>query len=189
MTSASEGTVRAGLEARGGVVLKVEESTVSTLTPGRRTSSCRSGDTLDVTRALATLLPAGLPLARALAAAAEVTGPQVAAVVQEVQARVERGESLATALAEHPGLFPPLYTGLVRAGERSGNLAAAFQRLAQQLERDQQLRSKLISVSIYPLLLGETCAAPTGTIFRSLGTRRGQCRRAPSQSLGGHERR
>jgi general secretion pathway protein F len=52
-----------------------------------------------------------------------------------------------------PALFSPLYVGLVRAGERSGALAGAFERLAVQLEREAALRAKLISVSIYPLLL------------------------------------
>src|SRR5919108_406389 len=60
---------------------------------------------------------------------------------------------LGAALAEHPTLFSPLYVGLVRAGERSGDLAGAFGRLALQLEREDELRGKLLSVSIYPLLL------------------------------------
>lgn len=141
------------LESRGWVVLGIEpgEGPAPALVSGSHGPTSR--DTLEVTRALAALLPAGLPLARALNAAAEIAGPGVGAVVREVQARVERGDSLATAMAEYPAVFPPLYVGLVRAGERSGNLAGAFQRLAQQLEHDQQLRSKLISVSIYPLLL------------------------------------
>jgi type II secretory pathway component PulF len=50
-------------------------------------------------------------------------------------------------------LFSPLYIGIVRAGERSGSLDAAFERLGQHLERDQELRSKLVSMSIYPVLL------------------------------------
>lgn len=115
--------------------------------PGRRRG------VLEVTRALAALLPAGLPLARALAAAGNVAGGEVAEAVDAVRRRVERGEPLATALAGHPRLFSPLYVGLVRAGERSGELASAFRRLADQLEREEALRGRLLSASIYPMLL------------------------------------
>jgi len=99
------------------------------------------------------LLAAGLPLARALAAAANLTQGEVAEAVETVRSRVERGDRLAAALADHPRLFPPLYLGLVRAGERSGDLAGAFARLAVQLERDEELRGRLLSASIYPMLL------------------------------------
>jgi type II secretory pathway component PulF len=67
---------------------------------------------------------------------------------------VERGEGLAEALAEHPRLFSSLYVGLVRAGEKSGSLDNSFERLTEHLERDSELRSKLVSMSIYPALLG-----------------------------------
>lgn len=145
--------VRGTLDGRGLIVLEVSETDSGRGVSGARGHLGAKPDLLEVTRALAALLPAGLSLSRALASAQEVAGGQVGAVLNEVQLRVERGERLAEALAEHPATFSPLYIGLVRAGERSGNLAGAFQRLAHQLERDQQLRSKLISVSIYPLLL------------------------------------
>jgi type II secretory pathway component PulF len=106
-----------------------------------------------VTRALAALLPVGMPLAHALNAASGVASGDVKAALQEVRSRVERGDPLSVALAEHRGLFSPLYVGLVRAGEKSGDLDAAFQRLADQLDRDEQLRGKILSAAIYPILL------------------------------------
>src|SRR5438477_43121 len=66
---------------------------------------------------------------------------------------VERGDQLSTALAEHKRLFSPLYVGLVRAGEKSGDIDGAFGRLSDQLERDEQLRGKILSAAIYPMLL------------------------------------
>ena len=149
----STAAMRAVLESRGLTVLALRETELASDGPARSRRSHNSSDLVEVTRALAALLPAGLSLPRALASAKAVAGGQVAAVLQEVQRRVEGGERLAEALTEHSALFSPLYVGLVRAGERSGDLAGAFQRLAQQLERDQRLRAKLISVSIYPLLL------------------------------------
>lgn len=140
------------LEERGWLVLDVgaadSSSAAKVFTFGR------SRAVLDVTRALAALLPAGMPLARALGAAAHVADGPVAEAVAAVRARVESGQPLAAALAEHPELFSPLYVGIVRAGERSGDVSAAFTRLADQLEREDRLRSRILSLSIYPLILG-----------------------------------
>jgi type II secretory pathway component PulF len=73
--------------------------------------------------------------------------------LERVRERVERGDELARALAEEPRLFSPLYVGVVRAGEKGGALGSAFQRLSAHLEREDDLRSKLLSMSIYPALL------------------------------------
>lgn len=113
----------------------------------------RRRDVLEATRALATLLGAGLPLARALATAALVAGPDVRAALLDVRGRVERGDSLTAALGRHPALFSALYRGVVLTGERSGELPAAMARLAAQLERDETLRARLLSASLYPILL------------------------------------
>ncbi len=102
---------------------------------------------------MAALLPVGMPLAQALNAASGVASGDVRDALQEVRGRVERGDTLSAALAQHRALFSPLYVGLVRAGEKSGDLDAAFARLADQLERDEQLRGKVLSASIYPMLL------------------------------------
>ncbi|HEX2091657.1 MAG TPA: type II secretion system F family protein [Longimicrobiaceae bacterium] len=118
-----------------------------TFGPGRRRS------VLEVTQALAALLPAGMPLARALGTASELATGEVRTALEEIRGRVEQGDSIAAALARYPALFSPLYVGMVRAGERSGDLDAAFARLAEQLERDEELRGRLLSASIYPLIL------------------------------------
>jgi general secretion pathway protein F len=140
------------LEGQGLLVLEIQDRTdappgIGGFRFGRRR------EVLEVTRAMAALLPAGMPLAQALGAAANVAGPELKVVLQTIRSRVERGESLALALGAHPHLFSPLYVGLIRAGEKSGQLDEAFKRLAVQLERDEALRSKLLSSMIYPLLL------------------------------------
>lgn len=139
------------LEERGLVVVQIEEAA-----PGSRHAAlggARSTDLVEATRALAALLPAGLPLAKALDAAAAVAPESLAQTLRAARGRVERGSSLASALAEHPQVFPAMYVGMVRAGERSGDLDTAFARLAAQLEREEELRSKLVSAAIYPSLL------------------------------------
>src|ERR1044071_4503666 len=148
----SSGALARSLEERGLLVLEVAESAEAAST-GRGMRFGRRREVLEVTRALAALLPVGMPLAQALGAASGVASGDVRAALQEVRARVERGDTLSVALGEHRRLFSPLYVGMVRAGERSGDLDSAFARLADQLDRDEQLRGKILSASIYPLLL------------------------------------
>jgi type II secretory pathway component PulF len=138
------------LETRGLLALDLEEARE---VGARGLGLGRRRGVLEFTRAVGALLPAGMPLARALAAGVAASPDSVRPALDSVRARVERGDDLASALSEHPGLFSPLYIGIVRAGERSGSLDAAFERLGQHLERDQELRSKLVSMSIYPVLL------------------------------------
>ena len=156
--ASSSGALTRSLEERGLFVLDVAESTDGA--ESRRGFRLgRRREVLEVTRALAALLPVGMPLAQALNAASGVASGDVRAALQQVRERVERGDTLSAALAQHRGFFPPLYVGLVRAGEKSGDLDAAFARLADQLERDEQLRSRILSAAIYPMLL-----ATAGTV-------------------------
>ncbi len=149
----SSGALARTLEERGLFVLDVAEWNEAARGGARGFRLGRRREVLEVTRALAALLPVGMPLAQALNAASGVASGDVKSSLQEVRARVERGDPLSVALAEHGSLFSPLYVGLVRAGEKSGDLDAAFQRLADQLERDEHLRGKILSAAIYPLML------------------------------------
>ncbi len=158
-SAASAATLARTLEERGLVVLDVSASVGEPGSELRSRDRPRGRDVLEATRALAALSGAGLPLARALATAATVAPGAVAVALGEVGARVMQGQPLSSALAEHPRAFSRLYVGLIRAGERSGDVAGAFSRLAVQLERDQDLRARLVSASIYPLIL----AAAGGT--------------------------
>jgi type II secretory pathway component PulF len=153
----SAGALTKSLEERGLLVLQVAESAAGAGTAWWRPG--RKREVLEFTRAMASLLPVGMPLARALEAATGVTTKDVSEVIRDVRSRVERGVPLADALAEHRKLFDPLYAGIIRAGERSGDLDAAFARLAEQMEREEQLNSRIVSAAIYPLLL-----ASAGTI-------------------------
>jgi type II secretory pathway component PulF len=151
LSASTQAAVTLELESRGLLALDVRETGGSQDVSGvgfRR----RSG-VLEFTRAVAALLPAGMPLARALRAATAAAPEPLRPAFDAVRGRVERGDELATALAEHPRLFSPLYVGVVRAGEKSGALDGAFGRLATHLERESELRSKLVSMSIYPVLL------------------------------------
>jgi general secretion pathway protein F len=152
-TAVSIGALTKSLEERGLLVLDVSETVTGAAKTAKGFRFGRRREVLEVTRALASLLPVGMPLSQALQAASNVASGDVHAAVLEVKSRVERGDTLSTALAEHPAFFSPLYIGLVRAGERSGDIDSAFTRLSAQLERDEALRGKILSASIYPLLL------------------------------------
>ena len=150
LIAATEAAVVRDLEARGLVPVEVREAAARR--GGRGSGARQRNAVLEFTRGMAALLPAGMPLSRALAVSS-VAARGIEPALDRVQERVERGDELAHALAGEPALFNPLYVGVVRAGEKGGTLAAAFQRLADHLEREGDLRSRLISMSIYPLML------------------------------------
>lgn len=164
--AASLGAAVRTLEERGLFVLDVAEAGADATT---RKSSFRFGrrrEVLEFTRAMSALLPVGMPLAQALQAASGVASGDVRDAVLDVRSRVERGETLSVSLAGHPRLFSPLYVGLVRAGEKSGDVDTAFTRLASHLEREELVRGKVMSASIYPLLLaGAGSIAVTVLLF------------------------
>ncbi len=113
-----------------------------------------AGDLALLTRELATLLGAGLPLERSLAMLAGVTEKEgVRRIVGEVRERVRGGASLADALAAHPRAFPPYYVSMVRAGESGGALDVVLERLADYLEKSRRLSESVKSALIYPAIL------------------------------------
>lgn len=161
--ASSTGALTQSLESRGLFVLNIAESS-SEVSPLKFRFG-RKREVLEATRALATLLPVGMPLSQALNAATGVTTGDVKAAMQDVRTHVERGETLSTALSRHLGLFPPIYIGLVRAGERSGDVDTTFARLSEQLEREEAIRGKVLSAAIYPILLAVAGTAAIGVLM------------------------
>ena len=107
-----------------------------------------------VTRQLATLVKAGLPLEEALLAVSEHTEkPRLKSVVLGVRAKVLEGQSLAVGLNEFPYAFPPVYRATVTAGEQAGQLDAVLERLADYTESRHTLRQKVGQAMVYPIVL------------------------------------
>lgn len=107
-----------------------------------------------LTRQLATLIQAALPIEEALrAAAAQASAPRVQAMLLAVRARVLEGHSLAAALKEFPAAFPELYRATVAAGEHAGHLGPVLEQLADYTEQRQQSRQKVQLALLYPLVL------------------------------------
>lgn len=105
------------------------------------------------TRQLATLI-AVTPVEEALCTlTAQAEQPRTRQVLSKVHAGVLEGRRLAEAMAAEPRAFPPLYRAMVAAGESSGALQPILERLADGLEREQQVRGKVVTALVYPLVL------------------------------------
>jgi general secretion pathway protein F len=135
---------------------------------GRRSLPIRRGiGTLDlalVTRQLATLVRAGLPLDEALHAVSEHTEkPRLKSIILGVRAKVMEGHTLAAGLEDFPQAFPVVYRATVAAGEQAGQLDAVLERLADYTESRHGLRQKISHALIYPIVL--TALALTIVVF------------------------
>ena len=106
------------------------------------------------TRQLATLVRSGLPLDEALAAVSQQSeSKKVKRIALGVRSAVLEGSSMAQALNQFPNAFPPLVRATVEAGEQSGKLDTILERLAEYVERRQELNQKVMLASLYPIIL------------------------------------
>lgn len=107
-----------------------------------------------ITRQLATLVQAGMPLEECLKAVAE-QGEKVHIrnMMMGVRSKVIEGYPLAESFGEYPHVFDDLFCSMVSAGEKSGHLDTVLNRLADYAENRQKMRSKLQQAMIYPIML------------------------------------
>jgi general secretion pathway protein F len=107
-----------------------------------------------MTRQLATLVNAGIPLVEAVSALTEqVEKLELKRVLTQVRDRLNEGSSLAKALEPHSKIFPTLYVNMVGAGEASGTLETVLERLADFMEAQSKLRGKVGAALAYPVLM------------------------------------
>jgi type IV pilus assembly protein PilC len=105
-------------------------------------------------RQFATLIAAGVPIARTLNTLKSQTKKKAfKEIIEDVLKRVEGGESLARALERHNKVFNKLYTSLVRAGEASGSLDVILARVATYLEKEMALRNQVKQAVSYPIFV------------------------------------
>ncbi len=118
------------------------------------TRGVSAADLALLTRQLATLVRAGLPLEEALLATSQQSEkPRVQSILLGVRARVMEGHTLASGLGEFPRVFPEIYRATVSAGEQSGHLDRILERLADYTENREQLRQKILGALMYPIVL------------------------------------
>lgn len=107
-----------------------------------------------ITRQVATLLGAGIPLAEALRAIIDqAESVRIETLFREIRQSVTQGKSLGDALAEHPTLFSEMYVNMVRAGEATGQVDIVLSRLADFMQAQRALQRKVVSALTYPVLM------------------------------------
>src|SRR5438477_9523871 len=150
MEAADEGSVQQRLRAMALQNVKIrKKSQFAFKIPGM--GGIGQKDIVIFTRQFATMIDAGLPLVQCL----DILGTQLdnlafREVLQKVKAKVESGSTLADALGDHPKVFDTLYVQLVAAGEIGGILDTILNRLAQYIEKNEKLKSKVKGAMVYP---------------------------------------
>ncbi len=150
----SKAAVAAALRSRGLTVLDLNE-----VKQGwgqiQLGGGIKAKDLTVFSRQFATMVNSGLSMLRCLYVLEEQTpNKKFAAVITAVRADVEAGISLSDALEKHPKVFSRLYVSMVRAGELGGILDEVLNRVATQLEKEDQIRRAVKSAMVYPILIG-----------------------------------
>ena len=105
-------------------------------------------------RQFVSILRAGVSVASVLSMLGQQTSnKKLRAAIREMQADVEKGESLATSMRRHPKIFPAILVNMVAAGEASGNLEESFRQMELYFDRSKRTKSKVTSAMIYPCVL------------------------------------
>ncbi len=143
------------LRARGLFVVRLNKIEVlpSWLVWLNRFQRVKKQDVVHFTRQLATMIKAGLPLTTALSILKYQSSLAMAKVVDEVLREVEGGGSLSKAMAKFNRIFDPVYLSLIESGEAAGVLEKVLLRLADNLEKQAEFRSKTKNALIYPAII------------------------------------
>jgi general secretion pathway protein F len=125
-----------------------------------------ASDVAVLTRQLATLVRAGVPLVESISALVDqVEKEALVRILTDVAENLKEGKAFADCLGAHPKVFPPLYVTMVAAGEASGTLEAVLERLADFMEGQARLKGKLISALAYPVLMTLIAAVLVGALM------------------------
>src|SRR5215472_2812166 len=162
--------LRATLKREGVLLTSAQEDTKAQAGKGKKIDfgallrRVSVSDVAIMTRQLATLVVAGIPLVEAVTALTEqVDKLELKRVLTQVRDRLNEGSSLAKALEPHPNVFPPIYVNMVGAGEASGTLETVLERLSDFMENQTRLRGKVGAALAYPALM-----AIMGTVLISI---------------------
>lgn len=149
------------LRSRGLIVLKfAEEKPADVGDILGRFRNVRARDLTVMTRQLATMVSAGVPLLRGLFVLEDqTTEKQLKEIIVDVRKQVESGAPLSDSLARHPRAFNELYIAMVRSGETAGTLDETLIRVADQLEKADSLRRQLRAAMVYPSVVGGVAVA------------------------------
>jgi type IV pilus assembly protein PilC len=120
----------------------------------RRFNHVKTKDKVLFSRQLSTLINAGLPLVQSLRNVnGQTTNKSLKVVINKVISDVEAGSTLSVSMSKHPEVFNQVYVSLIAAGEASGTLDKALERLAIQQEKDADIISKVRGAMVYPVIV------------------------------------
>lgn len=151
----SEAAAAKLIQKEGLAPLEVKSADVSSKSPiSKLRNRITAKQKIIFSRQMSTLINAGLPLIQSLRnVAAQTDNKAFTIVINQVIADVEGGKALSEALSKHPGVFNEIYVNLVAAGETSGTLDKALERLATQQEKDAEIISKVRGAMAYPAIV------------------------------------
>jgi general secretion pathway protein F len=158
--SSSKGVIEADSERQARQFLREQGLIPTQIRPLAKQQQLRKKDKLSaqdlslLTRQLATLLAAGIPVEESLRGVSEQTEKdKVRGLIIGVRSKVLEGYALAQAMGEFPNAFPELYRATVGAGEQTGRLDLVLEKLADYTENQQGTRQKIQQALIYPSLM------------------------------------
>lgn len=151
----SEGLVMTKLRQMGMTPIEVKKAkTGLKMEINLRPGHVKLKDLAVFSRQFATMVNSGLPILRALAILGEQTAnKELSKVLVQVRLDVEQGQSLSGAMQKHPKAFSDLYVAMVKSGETGGVLDDVLLRLADNIEKDVELRRKVKSAMTYPAVV------------------------------------
>lgn len=119
-----------------------------------RISTIPLGEKVMFSQELATLVNAGVPISQSLGILEKQTkNTRFAAAISDLSKDVDGGLSLSGALEKHPNIFSPLFVSMVKSGEIGGSLDASLTQLAEQMEKERELNSKIKGAMVYPTVI------------------------------------
>ncbi len=158
----AKGRVEATNEKEAAGLVRERNLVVTSLTPVRgkmslslsRFSRVNFTDIVNFTRQLSTMVTAGLQIQEALTLLKnQTTKPAMIEMLAKISREIQGGGNLATALSKYPRQFNTTFIALIKAGESSGTLEKVLDRLADNLEKDLEFRSKVKGAMIYPSII------------------------------------
>lgn len=136
--------------------------------PPRAVRAAPSRDLAVLFQSLASLVVAGLPIERALAASEGLVRGPLRDLIVEARRELREGRTLAQALGAEVGLVPGVVLGMIRAGEHGSQLGAALEEVSEHLEREAQLASHIRHALAYPILLGVAGTVTVGVLVTTV---------------------
>jgi type IV pilus assembly protein PilC len=154
--AAHETIVRRELRENGLYVISLTEQVEREGFAGwfARVRGVRLGDLVVFSQQLATMVGAGLPILECLHELIDETeSPPLRRALQQITRDIQAGATFSQALARHPKVFPELFVALVQAGEIGGVLEQSLDAIAESLDKEQELREKVKSAFVYPVVV------------------------------------